>query len=112
MGHGKGSEMEESGVPDQVLRQLVRPEHHVCAGIPVERKIPVTVLERVYECQRRMNLVVHHQVVCADAQLFQGRFQRHSELVLTDLADKRSLLPQIVQHGEDIAGGSARIGFK
>ena len=109
VGHGQGSEMKEPCVRKQLQMQLLLPQHHIRTGIAVEGKVPVTVRKGLHKGQRSPHIRIRHQIGGVNSHLFQNRPQTVSENILPYLSDKGGLPPRPVQHGQHVAGRTARV---
>ena len=84
--------MEDLRIPDQVFVYLFFPQHHIRAGIAVEREITVAVFQFMDKRKCCMNLVVKHQTGCVDADFLDCLGKLFSESVVADFSDKCRLL--------------------
>ena len=104
--------MKEAGVCNQIFLYLLRAQHHIRAGIPVEGKVTVTVRLLMNESQRRMNHLVHQQIARIDTGRFHDLFQMTSKSILPYFSNESRLFPELFQHRQYVAGCAARIGFQ
>ena len=79
--------MEEPRAAQHIERQLIGRQHHVGARVAVEGKVPVAVGEGLDEGQRRVDPLIHAQIVHADPGALRRLAQLPAEHVLSDLAD-------------------------
>lgn len=49
MSHEQGTEMKELWIPDKLLYNLVSSQHHIGAGIPLEKEVPFPVWGHMYK---------------------------------------------------------------
>ena len=114
IGHGQGSEMEDSGLLNQlaVSPYILRTEHNVRTRLPVKGEITISVCQLLHKRKRCMHAVIHRQAAHVNS-LRSGLFLQHlAEGILSDLADEGSLMAEPLQHGQYIAGCTARICLK
>ena len=109
VGHGQSSEMKEPCVRKKLQMQLLLPQHHIRTGIAVEGKVPVTVRKGLHKGQRSPHIRIRHQIGGVNSHLVQNRPQTVSENILPYLSDKGGLPPRPVQHGQHVAGRTARV---
>ena len=112
VGHGEGTVVEDLGVGDQLPVQLVGGEIHVRTGVAVEAELPVAVRMGVDDRQRGMHHRVAPQAAGVDADFGQRIGQLVAETVLPDFAEKGSLVAQLGQQGQHVAGRAAGVGFQ
>ena len=105
----ESSEMENTGVTDQVIRNLVLRQHHVSAWITIEGEIPVSIRIGVDKCQSSMYFFIHNKSLCINSNFFNSCFQLVSEHVLSNFSDKSSFFTKALKHSQNIARSSTWI---
>lgn len=111
MRHGDGPEVEYARVFHQRHVHLPGGQFHVRAGIAVEGKITVAMFVNLDEGQGGVDFPGRDQPRIVNAFLLKRAPEHFPEHVMPHLADEGGPAPQPGQHGEDIAGGSPRIGL-
>ena len=112
VGHGQGAEVEGPAPRQQRLRDLLLGEGHVRAGVAVEGEVPVPVRQLLHEGQGGPGRIVPDQAAGADARLPDHRLQHVPEHVPAHLAHEQAAAAQLLQHGENVAGGPAGVGLE
>ncbi len=106
--------MEDPGALDEVpvrIHLLFR-EADICAGLSVEREVPVPVRKLLDKGEGRVDLLVHLQAGHVDPLLCRAVPEHPSEHVFSDLSDKAHFVAKAREHREHVAGRAARVCLK
>ncbi len=112
VGHGDGTEVEGFRVPEEGGVDFAGCEHHVGSGIAVEGEVAVAVFVVVDEGQGGVLGGVEEDVACADAAFFECLPEVAAELVMADFGDHGGAESEPGEHGEEVSGCSAGVGFE
>ena len=111
MGRRESSEMENTGVADQVIRNLILCQHHVSTWITIEGEVSVSIRIGVDKCQCGMYFFIHNKSSCINSNFFHSSLQLVSEHILSNFSDKSGLLAKALKHSQNITWSSARVRF-
>ena len=106
------AEVEDAAAGQQLLVQLLGPQHNVGARLAVKAEVAVAVGEGVHHGERGGDLPIPHQAAGIDPCLLHGSGEHVAEAVGADLADEGAALAEFAQHGQNIGGRAAGIGLK
>ena len=106
--------MENFGLLDQipVSPYILRTKHDIRTRLPVKGEITIPVCKLLHKCKRCMHAVIHRQTAHVNSLRSGLLLQHFTEGILTDLADEGGLMAEPLQHGQYIAGCTARICLK
>ena len=90
--------MEDLRLLNQLFVDIFLCQHHVCAGISIEGKVPVPILKCMHKSKRRMDDRIGLQSSCVDPDAFHGLRQHPPEHIIANLADEGGLPAIILKH--------------
>ena len=104
--------MKDFCICNNVIPDLILPEHHICTRVTVEGEISVSVRISMYKGKCCVYLVVDHKVAGVDPYFLYGILKLGSEHVVSDFADECSFFAKLLKHCKHVAWSTARIGFQ
>ena len=106
------AEVEDPGGLEHGLRNLLRPQLHVGAGVPVEAEMPLAGAVQAHHRQGGAVRGVRHQAGDVHAVVHKGGLQKLPEAVPANLADEGRFRPQAGGRHRQIGRGAAGVGVK
>ena len=103
--------MENAGIADQVVWNLIHSQHHVSTWITIEREVSVSIRIGVDKCQCGMYFFIHNKSSCINSNFFNSSLQLVSEHILSNFSDKSGFLAKALKHSQNITWSSARVRF-
>ena len=104
--------MKNFRISNKFIIDFIFPKREIRSGFAVEAELPISVVTQVNERKRRVDLVGKHQSFGFHVAPDQGILEEKSELVVSDLPDKRGILAESRQGRQDVRGSPAGIALE